>query len=97
MEEVEIVGFKGLHLNELHACYFSNQHLRDYTTHVSSNTGEGLKDCIMISTILAPHATYIDKASEQTWILVRNIPLLPFWGRAELIHNTSHDNSTVME
>ena len=47
--------------------------------------------------MLAPHATCIDKASEQTWNLVHHILLLHFWGQSELICNTRCDNSMLME
>ena len=47
--------------------------------------------------MLASNANWTDKSSEQTWTLVHHMPLLPFWGRAVLMHSIRHENITLME
>lgn len=73
-----IAGFKDFKINELNACDFSDQNLRNWVTHVSSKTKEGFAEIIPLPTKIVSNATRIEKLSEQTWILLRHMLLLPF-------------------
>ena len=78
MSEMAIAGFKDLNLHELNDWDFSSQYLRDWVTHVSPKTQEGITDTIQLPAMITSNEIRIEKYSEQTWTLVRHIPLLPF-------------------
>ena len=69
INEAAILGFKGLHLNELHALNFSTQHIHDRVTHVSHKTGMYLGEFVKLPKILTSHNKTINAATGEPWIL----------------------------
>ena len=78
MNEAAIAGFKGLHLDELHAYGFSDRHLHDWVTHIPLNTRMDLACYIKLPKNLVNHGETVDKSSGTPWCLTCYIPLLPF-------------------
>ena len=92
INESAIVDFKYLHLKELHALDFSTQHLHDWATQISPNTGIDLVDWIKLPKLLINYGKYISKSTGTDWWLMYHIPLLPLWGRSKPIDNTRHED-----
>ena len=44
---------------------------------------------------LAQYATCTAPSTQETWILTRNLPLLPFWGLRALLHDERHDEGML--
>ena len=79
--EIDLLGFINLGLNEKESHDFSEDYIRDWTNHISlKNIVDHVESTIQLpETLLAQYGAIVEPRLGETRTLMRYPPLLPFW------------------